>query len=355
MAGGDLIFADGFDSGSLTGWVDALDVWIAAGSSRISGSGSGLYISRTSTYFTAKAAIYTDIFDYTSEFLFGFAFKFGTVLDEIALIHFMDGATRNDWDTAQLSLYINNTGKLAFGRFHGDFTITVLATGTRTVSAGAWHYVEGKVKIHASTGYVEIKLDGMEEISMTTSLDTTNTAANGASVIALGMSDSTGGTTVSIDDFYLFDNAGNGMSYMGDIRVLDLVPTSDGASSDFTPSTGVDNYATVDELPPVDSDYVYSNVIGHKDTYGLQNLPANAAAVFAVMYVTRSFKTDAGARTLRNVMRQSGVDYERADSDTAITLNASTTFYSETANPATTVAYTVSDINDNEFGFKLQA
>jgi hypothetical protein len=358
LAGGDLILADGFDSNSTIGWNSGEYVSTSSSYSRVSGSGCGLYFSRTDTYFTPEPVLYADSFTATSEFLLGFAFKLTSIVAGVLLVTFKDGTAQAN---NLCAFYINGSGKLAFGRRNTgnpyDGISTNLATGATTLQANRWYFVEAKLKINSSTGYIEVKLDGTTDISMTTSLNTTSSGNNYAIDICLNESDTAGVGTAGLyfDDIYLFDNTGNGMSYIGDIRVLDLVPTSDGTYSDFTPSTGINNYATIDELPSVDTDYVYTNTVGSTDTYGFQNLPANATAVFGVVYVTRSFKTDAGSRTLRNVMRQGSTDYERSNSDTPIPVNASTTFYSETVNPATSVAYTVSDINDNEFGFKLQA
>jgi len=356
MAAGDIILSDGFDSLSFIGWNSEYSCSISSSYSRVTNSGAGLHFTSTNNGFNPSPELESDTFAPIEEFLLSFAFKIGLVTSNLWLVTFKDGTETSNH---QCALVVNSSAHIAFVRRNsGNPTYGIAATlaeGSTILQANRWYWVEAKIRVSSTNGYVELKLDGNTEISMTTSLDSSNTANDYATRINLNSSFSSSNTTIDYDDVVLFDNTGNTMSFLGDVRILDLVPTADGNSSDWTPSTGVDNYAMIDELPPVDTDYVYTNTVGHKDTYVFQDLPASATTVYGITYVTRSFKTDAGTRTLRNVMRQASTDYERSDSDTSISLSPSTAFYSETVNPATAVAYTVSDINGNEFGFKLQA
>jgi hypothetical protein len=128
--------------------------------------------------------------------------------------------------------------------------------GTIEVSSNTWFHVQFYVEI-ADAGSIQVKINGHESINY--SVDTQPDTAATASYLRLH-----GGRKGSdADDFYDDLILGSG-GYLGDLRCVDIRPNADGTVQ-YTPSTGSDNYAMVDETPPSDSDYNETDVDGNAD------------------------------------------------------------------------------------------
>lgn len=263
----------------------------------------------------------------------------------------------NGVTTSQLGVYITPS-QIGYATRNGNAFTDVLGTAG-PISDNTWYRLEGKIVLDYSTaGEIYLKLDGQEIINATgvTTIRTgTNNSIDRATLLD---ADINVGYWADYDDWYVCDDTGSyNNTYLGDIRVLDLPPTADATYSAFTPSTGVDHYALIDEQGgPNDTDYVYSNVVGNKDTYTYTDLPANAVSIKGILYGARGMKNEAGARTVRFMQRQSSTDYERTSSDFYLGDTVGNFYYIDEINPATSAAWTVTDINTNaEFGFKIQS
>lgn len=114
------------------------------------------------------------------------------------------------------------------------------------------------------------------------------------------------GRVVSFDDIYVTDTVGaapyNGR--LGDIRVEAIVPTGNGSSNQGVGTDGdsVDNYLLVDEIPASSSDNVLISNPGERDLYVMSD-PTLVGTVLAVQPHYHAAKTDAGAATLKSVVK----------------------------------------------------
>jgi hypothetical protein len=244
---------------------------------------------------------------------FGY-FAAGTVGTTVTI---MDAAA-----AAQLSLVF------AAGTSPGAFTIavkrgvTTLATSVE-ISAGAWHFIELKATIRTGVnGSYELVVDGVSLLSAS-GINTANTAADGASVMQFNWG---GGAGTGFDDIYVCDGSGGiHDDFLGDKVVLGILPTADGAATDWVPSTGTDHFAMVDDLAstPVDSDYNQSNVDGDIDLYEFGNLTemATDGTLDAVVVFPSIAMLSTGSREVKVRVRASGGS--TADSDT-ITVSSKT-------------------------------
>jgi hypothetical protein len=82
--------------------------------------------------------------------------------------------------------------------------------------------------------------------------------------------------------------------------------SAEGATNDYTPSTGTNNAALVDDNPANDdTDYIESSTVGHIDYVEVSVSPAIPAGstISAVAVVTQDRKTDGGTRTSRHKIR----------------------------------------------------
>jgi len=358
MAAGDIWWADGFDSGNMFGTYITNTVY-SSGNSRVSGSGQGLFFT-----FQDNSASYAYMINLpsVSEFMFGFAVKVGgyNAIRTWWLLSFCD-TNINDAPGPQAGICINSAGYLQYARkaLNNCYTTAaeVLATATsQPLSLNQWYWIDGKVSI-SNSAYVELRVNGITALSMTTGLNARNTANNYAKVFVLGYSDCDANPGITYDDLYILDNTGNTLNYLGDVRVLDLYPNADGYNQGWLPSVGANHWSLIDEAGGAfDTDFVKTTIAGSIDTYQYTNLPSNAIAVYGLMHGVRAAKLDAGTRTLRLVQRQNSIDYERSASDVNLTNSFNNYTFIETINPATGLPWTVDDINTNaEFGFKLQA
>ncbi len=256
-----------------------------------------------------------------------------------------------DGTTEQCGVFLNSSGKLEVRRC-GDNT--VLGTGTTTVPLNVWHYLEFKATIHNSTGVAVVKLNGIEEINIT-SQDTQNTANALATGFQIGSTHGAGNSAWVSDDVYVCDGSGSAPTndFLGDVRVEALFPNGNGNSSQFDGSDGnsTDNYALVDEASPNDdTDYVESSTVTDKDTYAYTNLTSTAGTVYGVQICPYVRKADAGARTFKTVARLSATETDGPD--TALSTTYQYLNDVREAKPGGG-AWGISDVNSAEFGLKV--
>lgn len=251
-----------------------------------------------------------------------------------------------DGATEQLSLRIDSSGHLVVSR-NG----TTLGTSTLALaSGGVDNYIEFKAFINDTTGTYEAKVNGVSFVSGT-GADTKNTANSTADRVIFGVNVSMG--TNNLDDVYVCDGTGSvNNDFLGDCRVDVKYPDGAGNSTDLTPSTG-SNFQCVDETTPNgDTDYVEHATVNNKDTYTFGNLSHNPSAIYGVQVNMYAKKDDAGVKNLCSVARSAGTDYDGSTR----TLSTAYQFLREMieADPATSAAWTQTNLNAAEFGVKVK-
>jgi hypothetical protein len=220
-------------------------------------------------------------------------------------------------NTCHLSLRINSDGSFSVYRgaavgSSGPLTAYVLVPGTTSAVAKAtlhtWMAIEWKGVIHASAGSVVVKVNGEEIINATG----VNTHGSDAACLInkayLGVS--TGGSPpCQFDDWWVFDQTG-GSDFLGD-RVIEssVVATGNGTYTEWTPSTGSDHGAMVDDATSADGDTTYNATatLGRRDTYTFPAL-ARVDTVDAVVLDLTLRKTASGTRAVAALTRSGGTD-----------------------------------------------
>ena len=211
----------------------------------------------------------------------------------------------------QVSLRLNTSGH--FEVLRGDTaTGAVIATGTFPISPGSWYFVELGTYIDSSAGTVSLLINGIADINAT-GVNTQALGGNTADTVLLGGPQS-GGTHPKLGTAYICDDQGTSENtFLGDCRVIAQIPTGDGAHADWTPLTGSDQFAMVNEIPPDgDASYVSSQTIGALDTFTFPALGITGT-VIAVKACMDAEKDDVGARVIAPVIRQLGTDYIYTD------------------------------------------
>lgn len=264
------------------------------------------------------------------------------------------------WMEDSLNIVHLSAGITAAGNiiiYRGSFS-TLLATGTTTLVADQYYYIEYQFTISDTTGVVKVWINGVAEtLTFVTGTETTQDTRNAGNgyVNFIGIGNTSGSSTASyeIDDLYLNDDTGGvDDSTWGDVRVIAVLPDSAGNYAQFTPSTG-SNYQNVDDAT-ADDDTTYNSsaTVNHIDSFGTASLGVTGTVkgVSAQVYAK---KTDSGTCSLAPFWRISGTDY----AGTGIPLGTVYGFVTQLyrVSPATSSAWSTAEINGAEMGYKRTA
>jgi len=334
-----LLFMDSFDHYGTGGDPAALGKWatITVGSVNNTNSRTGTFSLRFSA---SSGEITSKPLTVSGGFVVGVAIynttSFNTNND---IIQIQEGST------VQLAVSITNTGLLQVKR-----STTVLQTGTKVLNINSWYYIEFKGTIHDSTGSYELRIDGVTELSAT-GVDTLSSGTNWNCVSFGALS----GNLSYIDDVYICDTSGAAPrnTFLGLIKIECLLPQTDAVSAGtdrgFTPSTGTDHGALVDEVPPNTTDYNFSSIVS-KESY---QFPAMTLSGTVLGLQTNLFvsKSDSSPRVVCATIRMPITDYDGA----SVNPTTSFTYLTEIrpVNPFTSGEWTVADVNSAQAGMKV--
>jgi hypothetical protein len=181
----------------------------------------------------------------------------------------------------------------------------------------SWHYVEFGAKIHGSTGWVEMRQDGITRMQAT-GIDT-DFGGSDQKIDRVGWSVLTNSGNWWLDDVYILNEQGSIpalTTWLGDTRMYPLYPIGDGfylmlVGSD---ADSIDNWMLVDEVgTPITSDYVFSATVGDKDTYEFSDLPVTVGTVRGIEIRVHASKSNTGTKQFRTIDRRAGADAFQPD------------------------------------------
>jgi len=226
---------------------------------------------------------------------------------------------------------------------------TVLGTTSGLgLTTDTWYWLELKVVCHDSTGSYELRI-GESDVLSASGVDTQDGTAIYEKVVLGNTSYSN--TEFRYDDFYICDSTGSDNNdFLGECTVTALRPNIAGNSSDFTSSGS--NFDNVNEAE-VDDDttYVESDTVGHKDTYGYQNL-GSATEILGVQINTQCRETDAESFNIKTVTRVNSTDYTNSAQAVGASDFVNKMDIRE-LNPNGDVAWTDTTLNSAEFGMEV--
>lgn len=285
-------------------------------------------------------------------FIIGLAFKSVTAFSLISHLFNEDNAIVNVYQggSSQFWLRLNTNGTLSVLR--GS---TVLGTSSSALTQNVFHYIELKVVIHDSAGTVDLRVDGVQTGWLTlTSQDTKATSSATWDELILG-GIRTAGTSAyewDYDDIYVLDGTGTAAqwkAFKGDTRVDYRTLTANGANRAFTPSTGTDDFAVVDEAAVNgDTDYLTAAAAADKCSGVCQDAPVPGAEIYGIQIIAWGKKTDAGASGHKGLIRIGSTDY--LGTERGLATSYSCKREPMDVSPATAVAFTESEFNAAEIG-----
>jgi hypothetical protein len=241
----------------------------------------------------------------------------------------LDFSTISATGWAWLAFYIANKPQIVL-RFRPDGAmeivrggIQIIGTTLDSLTSNVWNHFEFLFTIGVSDGTVDVWFNSVNVLSIT-GTGTQDVAPASAESIYFGsitpqaMSFVTGSTPlIYFDDIILYDGqptdpAGNPdiHSHIGNCRLEWLLPTADGATTQFTSSSGSNFSAVNDPVPDGDASYVYDQSVGTMDTYRIAPIILPGTLVSSVAVVHYARKSDVGPRSIVAEIRTGGSDFD---------------------------------------------
>lgn len=343
-----LIFCDGFDDGlTFLGKWTSFNNTSAVVSSTYGRNGSGLRLITSGSYVQKQLSAA----DEHATMTVGFALR--RVGTAVSGTEPLAGFYSDNGGTQHITVRLTSDGNNNLAIYRGA---TLVATDTLTIVANQWYYVELKVTLHDSTGAYELRINGNTRLQAS-NVDTKN-AGTKAVIDSLYFSRGTfqNGQEVNFDDIYLCNGAGSlNTTFLGDIAIETLYPDGNGNSSQFTGSDAnqVDNYQLVDEATPSTTDYVAGASVGNKDTYTFGNTVRTTGTVKGVMVSSYANKSDAAARSIKNVARSSATESLSSSNTLSTTWTPHSSVFETDPNGGG--SWTISSVNGAEFGVEVDS
>lgn len=247
---------------------------------------------------------------------------------------------------------VDNTGVPYF--LVGDGTLgepTYKAPAQYAFRAGIWYRLELKVTLAtAATGSFEMRVNGVSVLTQSTIV-----TARAHAQLMFSLYSGAGGAEAWHDDVYVCDTTGAvNNDFLGDIMVVDETPNQDGIYQEWTPLSGTDHFAMVDEIPPDgNTSYVSDGTIGHRDTYKYPSTGVPAGSQLVALQVNIDAEKDvAGTRIIAPLVRQAGAGADFVGTDISLSQDPAYAIFHQVfdVNPVSGAAWAVADLTAAEFG-----
>lgn len=222
---------------------------------------------------------------------------------------------------------------------------TLIGQSGPCVTANSYNHIETKVLRHASTGTLEVRVNGVAKLSLT------NLAlgANNISMIRVGSDDNSDSGTNDKTNYYkdlvIWDGNGSvGNDFQGSISVRDLYTDADIALN-WTPSVGSTGWDLLDKTSVDDTTYISADdtpPAAYKAS--LTDLPPDVTSVRALLPIFRSVKTDGGDCNIQVGLTPNNVNWDDGADNPQTTAFTYRWDVSEIS-PATSAAWTPVEVN----------
>ncbi len=176
-------------------------------------------------------------------------------------------------------------------------------TGNGRLILNTWHVFRVQLQVGSATGTCKVWLDDMSTAVLDTTTDLLSTDTTNADWIMFLGSTSGNGMTPVISEMFAYDTSGAGdwAAPIRDKRLYVLEPSAETTQIAWTPSTGTDNAALVDDPQSGgddgDSTYVSSDLADASDLYEFDDLPAGVVNIVGIVGQLTTRKTDGGSLT----------------------------------------------------------
>jgi hypothetical protein len=218
----------------------------------------------------------------------------------------------------------------------------LLYTWTGVLQQNLWQHVSLRCKIDPTSGSVTLAVNGVDKGTFTG--NTQNTANTRVDRFRVNMT--ANNERVNIDNWVIAAGLATD-SLLPVARVYGALMPNANVAVQWTPSTG-QNWQTVDEIPPSDTDYNSTSTSGNRDVFSHAAPASVGDTVLAVRVNARAY-ADASDQ-IQNLVRVSGTDYYgAAKSPTASYFSYG---YLWQNNPATSSPWTPTEAINAGFGYR---
>jgi hypothetical protein len=196
---------------------------------------------------------------------------------------------------AQVINIAKSSGGVLIARRGAPVSGTLIATGNQTINtAGGWTHIKLRIFIDASTGFIEAWVNGTLDTAISlTGLNTGSTAAGRWRLHDCPVNHAIN-VPADFDDSLTDDDDPSNLK--GDRSVIVASVGQDEAQMDWSPSTGTDVYAVLDDVPANDdTDYATADTNAQRSEFGLNALGLSSATIEAAMGVAVARQESAGA------------------------------------------------------------
>lgn len=279
--------------------------------------------------------------DAVSEFYLRFGLSVGNASVDWPRIEWLSGTTSVGYldfvNCNQVSIYVGGVLK--------DMGVTALFDSV-------WYLLEVHVKISATVGVIEVKLDGVSTLEASFS---GNTGTGTIDTIKFSNQYSGLGdiNTSWVDDIGMNDTAGAvDNSWCGEGKIIVMMPNDDSAPLELTPSAAVDHHLLVDEVPTDgDTTYVEGSVINEEDMYKLTPSGLVDVDINRVWTEARTRKTAAVDGHVALITKAAGgAEVSGGDVELLTTYSIKVLGAEQLENPVDTNPWEVADIDLIEIG-----
>jgi len=284
-----------------------------------------------------------------------FSFSFGDVSEFYLRVGLYVSNTTVDWPRIE---WLNGSTSVGFIDFvncnqASIYVDSVLKdTGTTALFDSIWYLFEVHVKLSATIGVIELRLDGVTALeasfSGNTGTGTIDTIKFSTNYSGLGDIN-----TGYVDDIALNDTAGGvDDSWCGEGKIIVMMPNDDSTPLELTPSAASDHHLLVDEVPTDgDTTYVEGSVIDEEDMYGLTPSGLVDVDINRVWTEARTKKTAAADGKVALITKAAGgAEVSGGDVEILTTYSIKVLGAEELENPVDSNPWEVADIDLIEIG-----
>lgn len=202
---------------------------------------------------------------------------------------FMD--MRDNANNVLYQLRLLSTGALQICKHDGT---GVLYTSPPIIVASSFQFIEWRMKLDAADGGYSIGVNSLP-VASSDGLDTGSTAA--AQIV---WGSPPGMPTYLARDIYAWDDQGdvNNSGMQGDRECITSLVNADGSEQDWAYSAGGSGWPLLSNVPPDDTQFVYSDTAGDKSDFGIDPISTDITSISWVRLAARAWKSDAGIGTM---------------------------------------------------------
>lgn len=217
-----------------------------------------------------------------------------------------------------------------------------------------WFYLEGRVRIHDTTGLVEIRVDGNTVINLS-NVDTRAGGTDGLiDRVRIGSAEGNS-VKLRICDFWVANEQGSGndiRDFTGPVTFQSLRTDAAGNYTNWDVSAGANHDAVDDPVDAIhDGDATYvETAVAERDSYSVANMTGTTNPIAVQVKATARYVN--ARQDMNTFLRRSSTDNDGA-TDSAVSIgygDRAVSIWEE--DPIASSAWTVANFNSTEFGIR---